>query len=1022
MLFSQTFENHNQKHMLKLYRFRKLLLFSFLVCSVPVWGQISVSGTVTSSEDSNGLPGVSILEKGTNNGTVTNVNGNYSIVTGENATLVFSFVGFASQEITVGGRSTIDLVLQPDVTALNEVVVIGYGEVQRKDVTGSIVSVSQENFNKGVMSSPQDLLVGKVAGVQVTSNSGAPGEGSTIRIRGGSSVNASNDPLIVIDGYPVDNEKVGGLANPLSTLNPADIESFTVLKDASATAIYGSRASNGVIIITTKKGKAGKPQLSYNGQVSVGVPTRFIDVLNGDELRALAESKVGTLGIDNAALARLGTSNTDWQGEVFRNAISHDHNISLSGATNDVPFRISYGYTDQQGILETTKMSRHSLNIRLTPWLLNDNLKIDASFKGSFSKHNFGDQGAVGSAVSFDPTQPVMNGDDRFGGYFAWLDSEGKPNTIAPRNPVAMLEMTDNRSQVYRAIGNLQLDYRFPFLPDLRANVNMGFDQSKSDGFNNISPQASWVPGEGRATDYTGQNSSRLLEVYLNYIKELHAHKINLMAGYSYQSFQREGTTITRSTDGTKFFDYDLDYTDADDVDGDTIARQYIPNPNYLISFYGRLNYSFRDKYLVTATLRTDGSSRFAETDRWGLFPAVAVAWKVNEETFLAPVEAISNLKIRAGYGVTGQQDITTTSTSATTRPYPYLPVYQQSTVTAQYQFGDTFYNTLRPGPYDANIKWEETTTFNAGLDVGILKDRVTASFDIYKRQTKDLINNVPIPAGSNFSNFLITNVGNVENNGYEITLNTQPIKKSDLVWNLGFNLAHNENKITKLTATNDPSYPGVFVGDIAGGVGSKIQVHRVGYPAFSFYVFEQVYDAEGKPIEGLYVDRTGKGGSVTSDNLNKYPYYSPAPDLLMGLYSNLTYRNFDFSFSSRFSLGNYVYNNGASGTNYSGMYIAGNFFNNMRSIIHDTEFTSTQYFSDHYVEDASFFKMDNISAGYNFNHLFSDQLKARVSFTVQNAFMITDYKGLDPEVPGGIDNNMYPRPRVFLVGVNLTY
>jgi TonB-linked SusC/RagA family outer membrane protein len=997
---------------------RGYLVVLLLICSMAVWAQSrTVTGRVTSSDDGSGLPGVNILEKGTNNGAVTDASGSYTIqVSSSNAVLVFSFVGYATTEITVGSQTTIDVSLNADVTALSEIVVIGYGQVERKDLTGSVVSISDKSFNKGVMASPQDLLVGKIAGVQVTQGSGAPGSGAQIRIRGGSSINANNDPLVVVDGFPLDNNGPAGMSNSLATINPNDIESMTVLKDASATAIYGSRASNGVIIITTKKGALGKPKVSYNGQYSLSKNIGQVDVLSGDEFRELITGLEGSFGINAAAVAKLGTENTNWQDEIYRDAISHDHNISVNGTTKDVPYRVSYGYTDQQGVLKTTSMQRHSINLNVSPSFLDDNLKVNASVKAMHSKHNFGDQGAVGAAVSFDPTQPVRNGNTRYGGYFTWVADQSNPNSdpnaIAPRNPVAMLELTDNRSKVNRFIGNIELDYRFNFLPELRAHLNTGIDISKSTGFNNVSTLAPWTSELGSLTDYTGETQSRLFDLYFNYVKEVNNHKIDLTAGYSYQSFTRDGTNFSRAANGSIFYDYETD------GDGNEVPRVFIPNPNYLISFFGRANYTLNSKYLVTATLRTDGSSRFSEENRWGLFPALALAWRINEEEFLSGVAFLSDLKLRAGYGVTGQQDVG--------GAYPYLPVYVSSTETAQYQLGDEFYTTFRPSAYDEFFKWEETVTYNIGLDFGLFNDRITGSLELYQRESKDLINTIPIPAGSNFNNFLTTNVGNLENKGVEVTLNGKAVKTDKLEWDLGFNLSHNVNKITKLTATDDPNYQGISVGGIAGGVGNTIQNNNIGFPVNSFFVFQQIYDVNGRPIEGLYVDRTGLGGSVASNQLNKYHYKNPAPRVLMGLTSTLTYGNFDFFFAGRLSVGNYVYNNGAANTYYAAAFNNNTAsFNNLRKLINDTEFegvSGAQYWSDFYVENASFFKMDNMSLGYTTNQLLNQKLRARFSFTVQNAFMITDYKGIDPEVAGGIDNNLYPRPRTFLLGINLTY
>ncbi len=1007
--------------------YRYLTAILMLSSVLGAFAQHTVVGRVTDGSDGSGLPGVNILERGTSNGALTDANGNYSIAVSSDAILVFSFVGFQPQEVAVEGRTTINVTLQVDATQLDEVIVVGYGEVRKEDLTGSVTAISSRDFNKGVLTSPQDLLVGKVAGVSVTTNSGAPGSGATIRIRGGSSLSASNDPLIVIDGFPIDNKTIGGSANSLASINPNDIESFTVLKDASATAIYGSRASNGVIIITTKKGKEGKPQLSYNGNVSISSPIDFFDVFSGEEYRELIAELVesGTVsGLNESALDRLGDADTDWQKEVYRDAVSHDHNVAVSGSANSIPYRVSYGYTDQQGILKTTSSKRHSLNLNLSPSFFDDHLKVNFSAKASNTKNNFGNTGAVGGAVFFDPTQPVYNDNTRWGGYFTWVtdpeDPDSDPIGLSPSNPVALLNLTNNTSTVNRILGNIQLDYRFPFLPDLRANVNAGLDYTKSDGVNNTDILAPWVTdiGEGQRIDYTGENRAKLFDLYLNYVKEIGTSRIDATAGYSYQSFENYGSNFSRNWTETKFYDNDLDSEER------PIPRKYVPDLTYLLSFFGRINYSFKDRYLLTLTYRTDGSSRFSEDNRWGAFPAAALAWNIANESFMAPAtDVLSQLKLRLGYGVTGQQNISIPGSPNSS--YPYLPVYQISTNTARYQFGDTFYYTLRPNAYDGNIKWEETTTYNIGLDFGFLNDRITGTIDVYKRETEDLLNNIQVAAGSNFSNFLWTNVGSLENKGVEVTLNARVIESTDLSWNVGFNFTHNQNEITGLLRTEDPNYEGVAVGGISGGVGNTVQIHTVGQPANSFYVFEQVYNQQGMPIEGLYVDRSGMGGSVASSGRNKYHKYSPYPDYLMGINTNLRYKNFDLFLAGRVSLGNYVYNNRASGTTYSALYINTGFFNNISPSIRNSEFINPQYWSDMYVEDASFFKMDNISLGYSLNDL-GERLKMRVSLTVQNAFVITDYSGIDPEVNNGfdpgIDNNIYPRSRNFILGVNLTY
>lgn len=984
---------------------KKYLLLFIMVCLVsgPLWAQRQVTGKVTSYDDDLGLPGVSILEKGTTNGTITDVDGSFSIsVPEDGAVLTFSFVGFATQEIPVGNQSVFNVTMEPDFTELSEVVVIGYGQTKKEDLTGAVTAIDSKDFNKGVLTSPQDLLVGRVAGVQVTSSSGAPGAGATIRIRGGSSLSANNDPLIVIDGFPIDNTNVSGTSNPLATINPNDIESFTILKDASATAIYGARASNGVIIITTKKGKKGKPTLSYSGQVSISQPIEYVDVLNGDEYRSLVNGlhEQGFSGINDAAVAKLGTESTDWQKEVFQNAISHNHNISASGSLADIPFRISYGYTDQEGILRTTYTKRHSAALNVSPSFFDNSLKVNLSVKQSLAETNFGDPGAVGAAVSYDPTQPIYSGNDEFGGFFAFTDADGLPITFVS-NPVSLLELRNNVGDVNRFIGNIQLDYTLPFFSGLSANLNLGLDKSGTDGIDDALPGSTWTyrdytGGNGRLLDYTANNSSELLDFYLKYKKNAGAHELDLTAGYSWQHFYREGSTYDRNGDETQ-------------VRQDSEFK----NENYLISFFGRANYILNDKYLLTATLRSDGSSRFTGDNQWGLFPAVALGWRLSEEPFMAGISVLSDLKIRAGYGITGQQDVTNNQ-------YPALAIYRESIGGASYQFGNEFVRTLRPDPYDVNIKWEETTTYNIGLDFGLWNDKVYGSVELYKRDTKDLINTIPVPGGSNFSNFLTTNVGNMENQGIEVTLNATPVSTRNFSWNAGINFTRNTNEITKLTKIDDPDYQGVSVGAIGGGVGNNVQIHTVGFPAYSFYVFQQVYGADGAPVEGLYVNRTGENGEVASNQLNKYHLKNPAPEMTFGVNSRMNYKQFDFSFSGRFSINNYVYNNIQSGAVLSGLYVSTGYFSNISSAAAERGFTNPQYWSDMFVENASFFKMDNISLGYTLS--VAEVLEARVSLTVQNAFIVTNYSGIDPEVDGGIDNNIYPRPRTFLLGLNLNF
>ncbi len=979
-----------------------LVAFGLLLTGVVATAQTRVlTGTVREPNGST-LPGVSIVVKGSTTGTQTDGNGAYKLSVLPNATLTFSFIGKTSQDVATGNRTTLDVTLVDDTKSLQEVVVVGYGTQRKKDLTGAIASVSSEDFQKGNIVNPEQLIAGKIAGVQITSGGGAPGAGSTIRIRGGSSLNANNDPLIVIDGVALDNTGISGAPNPLSFINPQDIETFTVLKDASATAIYGSRASNGVILITTKKGRANSDlRVSVSTLASISTPNRYIQTLGADEFRTL----IGQIGTADQK-KQLGAANTDWQKQIFQNSLSLDNNVSVTGAIAKVlPFRASVGYNTQNGILKTSNFDRTSLSLGLSPKFLKNSLSVDLNVKTSFIGNRFADQGAIGAAATFAPTQPVYSGNDKYGGYFEWVDpATQKPNTLATKNPLGLLEQRTDKSTVSRTIGNVVLDYKLPWVPGLRANLNVGLDASSGSGtiFVPATAGAAFTRG-GVNNQYSQTKTNTTAEFYLNYVRDLRAlqSRVDITGGYAYQDFRRKSPAYP---------DLRADNTVVSPAGVDFETQ------NRLVSFFGRANYSFRDRYVLTGTLRYDGSSRFSPTNRWGLFPSMAAAWNIKEEGFLRNVKAISALKIRVGYGVTGQQDVGS--------DYPYIARYTPSDLTSQYQFGNTFYRTYRPEGYDANIKWESTTTKNLGLDYAFANGRISGSIELYQKNTKDLLAVIPVPAGSNLTNQILTNVGSLENKGVEFSINANPVRTTDFNLDLGFNITYNQNTITNLTKVPTPNDPGVLVGRISGGVGNTVQIQTVGYPTYAYYVYRQVYDAAGKPLEGVYEDRPNPegvaDGKITIED--RYRYKSANPNVFLGFTAQASYKRWNAGFVLRSNIGNYVYNNIRS--NFGALRGITNSTGYLSNVLPDavyTGFKNNQYFSDYYLENASFLRMDNINLSYSLGKP-GKRANLRITASMQNAFVITKYTGIDPEIQGGIDNNFYPRPRISSLGLNLDF
>lgn len=976
-------------------QFYKITLIALGIFVLPGWllAQRAVSGTVTDLETGEPLVGASILATGTLTGTVTDFDGNYSLtMPAESTSLTISYTGYATLEKDVGNATIVDVQLDAG-QILDEVVVIGYGTIKKEDATGSVQSVSSEKFNRGAITGPQELLAGKIAGVSISTKSGAPGEGAKIRIRGESSLSANNDPLIVIDGVPLSGGDVSGGRNPLNLINPNDIESFTVLKDASASAIYGNRAAGGVIIITTKKGAVGKKmKIGYSGNVSIGVVNEKVDALTAREFSALIQERYEA---DHPAVQALGTEETDWQGEIYQKAIGHDHNLSLSGAAGNFPYRVSLGYTDKNGILKTDNFNRLTGSVNLNPGFLDNRLQFNVGLKAMKIENRFADRGAIGNALNFDPTKPVLDAESPYGGYWTW-EQGGGPNVLATVNPLALLNLKEDKSEVNRFIGNFQVDYRFSFLPALRANLNIAYDKLNSKGSVFIPEEAAFKFYDGgEDKQYTQEKENQLAEFYLNYKKDFGKNGIDVMGGYSWQKFFIEDFEESYNVARTEVL----------------AAPNRDPRELFLVSLFGRLNYTYDNRYLLTLSLRRDGTSRFSPDNRYGLFPAAALAVKViNNET--AP--GLSSLKLRLGYGVTGQENIG----DKTKDYYAYLPQYQSGFDNAQYQFGNGFVNTIRPNGYDSNIQWEETTTYNAAIDFGLLKNKVTGSLEFYQRNTENLLNFVPVPAGTNLTNFITTNVGDLENTGVEFSINATPLQTTNQSLDVGFNIAYNKNKITRLTATDDPDYQGVLTGGIGGGVGSNIQIHSVGFPASSFYVFEQVFDADGIPVEGLYVDRN-KDGVINGDD--QYRLEQPVADYTMGFTARYQYKAFDVSFAGRANVGNYVYNNvWSNGAFYSQLFNSTGVISNVNAVTSTIDFTNPQYFSDYYVRDASFLRIDHITFGYNFDKLLGDFM--RLYLTVQNPLVLTNYEGIDPEVENGIDNNIYPRPRTYVFGVSVDF
>lgn len=958
----------------------------------------TIIGEVTDAQNGEALIGATVMVEGEKGGTVTDFDGNFSLQISSSAKKIkVSYIGYIDKVLSISDNMKVKL--ESDSKALADVVVIGYGTARKSDLTGSVATVKSKDFNKGLVSSPEQLINGKVSGVQIMSNSGSASAGSTIRVRGGASLNASNDPLIVLDGVPLEQGGISGnSSNFLSMINPSDIESMTVLKDASSTAIYGSRASNGVIIITTKKGQQGAVKVNFNTTNSMQTRAQMVDMLSRDEF----VNVINQFGTDNQK-SLLGTANTDWNDEVYRTAFGTDNNLSVSGSIDKwLPFRVSVGYYNQSGLVRKDNVERWTGNVVLTPSFFQDHLKLTINAKGTLNNNSFNNGGAVWAAATFNPTIPVYSGNDKYGGYNEALDADGYPVNAGVRNPRGLVDLYDSKSKVSRFIGSMDVDYKVHFLPDLKLHATVGADYAKGDGTIHVPVYAAQSYNKDESlggSDYKygpQKNENRLLTLYANYAKYFEDIKSNvdLTAGYDYQ-YWKSTTPLyyTKSAAGTN-----LSTVKASDY------------RHVMLSYYGRINYSFDGKYLLTATVRRDASSRFSKDTRWGTFPSVALGWTLTEEPWLKNQKVLSNLKLRASYGVTGQQE--------GIGNYNYLPVYTYSVTGAEAFINGQYINTYRPEAYVSDLKWETTTSWNFGLDFGFLNGRIGGAIDFYTRKTKDLLASVPTAAGTNFSKTILTNVGNVDSKGIEISLNATPIQNKDWEWNLSYNFTWQNMKVKNLSLTKGGSQTNVKVGPSIDAY--QFQVLSEGYEPYMFYVYHQLYDSKtGKPIEGAYADLNNDGEINDAD---LYRYHSPAPKYIMGLSTSLRYKQLTLGMSFRANIDNYVYNGmGMSTGAFETVSYNNSQLNNLNTSFLKTGFKTRQYLSDYYVENASFLKLDNLSLSYNVGKI-NKWASLTVSAMVQNVFTITGYSGTDPEVPNGMDNSFYPRPRTYSVSLGLQF
>jgi iron complex outermembrane receptor protein len=950
------------------------------------YAQQAVTGNV-SDQDNNSLPGVAVVIDGTTTGTVTDFDGNYSITVQDGQILVFSYLGYETQRISVDG-SILNVILTESSSQLEEVVVIGYGTAQKKDLTGAVDLVTPDDFNKGSAVNAQQLIQGKVAGVSIVSNDGAPGAGSNVLIRGIGSLNLNSNPLYVVDGVPLDAGGVGGSRNPLNVISPNDIQSISILKDASATAIYGSRAANGVVLITTKKGKSGEFKYTYSARQSFSKPVDYVDVLTAAEMKDVIRFTGSP-----AERSRLGNSNTDWQREIYENAMSNTQSFSAVGGLGDMPFRGSVSYTNQEGILKGDKFERISASTSFSPSFLDGDLRANINLRFVNTQNNFANRGAIGSAVFFDPTKPVYDPGSPYGGYYTWLEADGTKLALSPVNPMALLDLTNDTSDVNRLIANIKLDY--DVLDNLTATVNAGYDYASGDGSNIVDKNMpnDGIGFNGSSNRYGNKTTNQLFDAYLNYSNSFGDLNLSMTAGHSYQSFEYDNTASNYS----EYLNEDGSINSDNSINQDFIDT----SKNVLLSYFGRLNLSFDERYLLTATYRADASSKLPKDDRWGHFISAAFAWNIHNDINLDGVFDV--LKLRVGYGEVGNVN--------GLGDYNFLTRYVKSNNQGLYGFGTQFYTTYRPEPINKDLRWEVGQTTNIGLDFDFSEFSLSGSVNAYIKETNDLIATAVVDPFTNFGTTLDANIGDMENKGIELVLNSTLVDKNDFSFNVSYNVAFNDNKILRLVNEQN-------VGDI--GFGNALQRHQEGKSPYAFYTYKQIYNSKGNPIEGAFADLNGDG---IINNNDRYFYKDPYADVLMGLTLSFEYKNFDITSVSRASLGNYASNRMEAASNYTQITNLNRLSNVHRSYLDTrlTVFSDKNNVSDHYVQNASFFRMDNITVGYTIDN-FIDNYPLRLYLTGDNLFTITKYNGIDPEITGGIDSNFYPRARTIAFGLDLNF